>query len=180
MSCRPCQRPLPAALQQSPDMPEPGQPSSLLALPSPLPVGTAHLLERRLLLSAGIVWQIETLAPLLLTSLQIYARALRAKRAHALRGLEVAGGALYIELMVNHPRRAPHEDGGPKFWLLFFLGLVIVLILFRAFGAAVEGTSGAARAGGRKRKRTRSGELAGADGARKGARKSEVVHCHTD
>lgn len=41
--------------------------------------------------------------------------------------------------MVHHPRR---EEGSPKFWLLFFLGLVIVLVLFRAFTAAVEGMGG--------------------------------------
>lgn len=46
-----------------------------------------------------------------------------------------------LKAMVHHPRRA-YEDGSPKFWLLFFLGLVIVLILFRAFTAAVEGMGG--------------------------------------
>lgn len=47
--------------------------------------------------------------------------------------------------MVHHPRR---EEASPKFWLLFFLGLVIVLVLFRAFTAAVEGMGGFRSRGG--------------------------------
>ena len=82
--------------------------------------------------------------------------------AHALK-VGVRECALYIEstYMVHHPHRAPHEDDSPKFWLLFFLSLVIVLVLFRAFGAAVEGTgrpSGGAKVGGRKRERRKSHE----------------------
>ena len=79
--------------------------------------------------------------------------------------------------MAHHPPRAVHEDGSPKFWLLFFLGLAIMLVLFRAFGAAVEGTGGGFR-GGRKRKR-RSDEN-GVVEARKDARKSELEHIHIE
>ena len=80
--------------------------------------------------------------------------------------------------MAHHPPRAAHEDGSPKFWLLFFLGLAIVLVLFRAFGAAVEGTGRGFR-GGRKTKRKRSDE-SGVVGARKDARKSELEHIHIE
>lgn len=53
-----------------------------------------------------------------------------------------------LNAMVHHPRRAAYEEGSPKFWLLFFLGLVIVLVLFRAFTAAVEGMGGFRSRGG--------------------------------
>ena len=62
--------------------------------------------------------------------------------------------------MARHPQRAAHEDGNPKIWLLFFLGLVIVLVLFRAFTAAVEGMGGfrGGTVGPRKRDRAVSGK----------------------
>ena len=44
--------------------------------------------------------------------------------------------------MVHHPKRHAYEDGSPKFWLLFFVGLVIVLVMFRAFVGAVDGRGG--------------------------------------
>ena len=88
-------------------------------------------------------------------------------------------GALHIENMVHHPRRAPHEDGSPKFWLLFFLGLAIVLILFRAFGAAVEGASRGFDGGKKGRKRRRSDENE-AGRARKDARRRDLDHRHVE
>lgn len=80
--------------------------------------------------------------------------------------------------MAHHPRRAAHEDGNPKFWLLFFLGLVIVLVLFRAFASAVEGTGGFHD---RKTKRRRAveGDGIGWKG-RKDSRKSISAHSHAD
>lgn len=77
--------------------------------------------------------------------------------------------------MVQHPRRAAHEDSSPKFWLLFFLGLVIVLVMFRAFGAAVE------RFGGfhnEKTVRTRKRRKEGI-GAGRQRTKETSVHTHT-
>ena len=58
--------------------------------------------------------------------------------------------------MAHHPRRPAHEDVNPKFWLLFFLALVIVLVLFRAFLVAVEGM------GGFRSGRVTGGEIAAA------------------
>ena len=76
--------------------------------------------------------------------------------------------------MARHPRRAAHEDGDPKFWLLFFLGLVIVLVLFRAFVAAVEGMGGF---GTRKRRRERSEDVGI---GRRDPKRRAVADCHLD
>ena len=76
--------------------------------------------------------------------------------------------------MARHSRGSAHGDGDPKFWLLFFLGLVIVLVLFRAFVAAVEGVGGF-----RTRKRRREkGE--GVGKGRRGPKERAVADCHLD
>lgn len=87
-----------------------------------------------------------------------------------------------LEKMVRHPRRAAHENGSPKLWLLFFLGLVIVLVLFRAFAAAVEGMGGfrsgreaGSRVSVRKRRRREEDEP-----GRKGLRRIKVADGHSD
>ena len=82
--------------------------------------------------------------------------------------------------MAHHPRRPAHEDGSPKFWLLFFLGLVIVLVLFRAFVGAVEGTGGFADRKTNPRKRRRAEEDRIGLKGRKDSRKSVLVHNHAD
>ena len=76
--------------------------------------------------------------------------------------------------MARHSRR---EDGDPKFWLLFFLGLVIVLVLFRAFVGAVEGVGGFRRR--KRRKLTREkGEGVGME--RRGPKERAEADCHLD
>ena len=39
--------------------------------------------------------------------------------------------------MAGHSRHGEGEGLGPSFWILFIVGLVIVLSLFRGFAAAV-------------------------------------------
>lgn len=80
--------------------------------------------------------------------------------------------------MVHHPKRA-QEDGSPKFWLLFFLGLVIVLVLFRAFGAAVDRARGETAAADRKQRKQRKRTEETSNAARKDTSR-RVVHSHVE
>lgn len=88
--------------------------------------------------------------------------------------------------MVHHPKRHPYEDGNLKFWLLFFVGLVIVLVLFRAFAGAVEGRGGfrSEQSRGdprRKRKRDQhSGQSGPSEAARLKAMKMRDAESHLD
>lgn len=99
------------------------------------------------------------------------------------------GSAGLRAVMVHHPKRHPYEDDNIKFWLLFFVGLVIVLILFRAFAGAVEGRGGFGSEQSRRdphsthRKRRRdqlSSQSGAAEAARLKAMKMKDVESHLD